>query len=165
MKTMNPAIVVKILADIFGLSEAPASQVDLMKFDHIKTDLFEDNLIVEGVNTLVRDDLLSSDSDEDTDSDFGDDTPIYHEQQSPRHESSNWSYAPSPKRTRTKFQVGDVADAYKILTKLQREKDGSTDPPQLCLPGLATDSSPRVPFKTVMVLKRKIKNKTDFQKN
>ncbi|KAJ9582900.1 hypothetical protein L9F63_022757 [Diploptera punctata] len=77
-----------------------------MKFDHIKAELYEEDLIVDGVHTLGHDDLLSSDSDEDTDSDFGDDTSTYHEQQSTRHESSNSSYAPSPKRTRTKFQVG-----------------------------------------------------------
>ncbi|KAJ9595603.1 hypothetical protein L9F63_013199, partial [Diploptera punctata] len=77
--------------NLFDLSEATPSQVDLVKFDRIKTELFEDGLIVEGVHTLVHDD-----SDEDTDSDFGDDAPTYHEQQLPRHESSNSSFAPLP---------------------------------------------------------------------
>ncbi|KAJ9579620.1 hypothetical protein L9F63_004699 [Diploptera punctata] len=141
---MNPALVVRILADFFGLSEITPSQVDLMKFDHIKTELFGEDLIVEAVHTLVHDDLLSCDSDKETDSDFGDDTQTYREQQSPRHESSNSSYAPSPKRTLTKFQVGYGANAYRSLTKQPRAKDGNTNSPQLCLPGLVIDSSPRV---------------------
>lgn len=161
---MNPAIVVKLLADFFGLSDATPCQVDLIKFDQIKDELLELDQIVEEVHTLVHDDLLSSNSDEDTDSDFGDDTPTYHERQSASHESSSSAYAPSPKKTRTKFPEGYLADAYKIWTKQPRAKDGNTDPPQLCLPGLAIDSSPRVNFKTVMTLKRKIKNKTVLQK-
>ncbi|PSN29861.1 hypothetical protein C0J52_26358, partial [Blattella germanica] len=98
-------------SNFFGLSDATPCQVDLIKFDQIKDELLELDQIVEEVHTLVHDDLLSSNSDEDTDNDFGDDTPTYHERQSASHESSSSAYAPSPKKTRTKFPEGYLADA------------------------------------------------------
>ena len=44
---MNPAIVVKLLADFFGLSDATPCQVDLIKFDQIKDELLELDQIVD----------------------------------------------------------------------------------------------------------------------
>ncbi|KAJ4451746.1 hypothetical protein ANN_03217 [Periplaneta americana] len=77
MGAITPAIVVKLLADFFGLPEETSRQIDLIKFEQIKKEFLELDLIVEKVHTLVHEDALSSN--EDIDSDFRDDTPTYDE--------------------------------------------------------------------------------------
>ncbi|KAJ4431355.1 hypothetical protein ANN_19952 [Periplaneta americana] len=127
--TITSTIVVKLLADFFGLPEETSHQIHLIKFEQIKKALLKKDLIVEKLHILVHEDALSSD--EDIDSDFRDDTPRV--TIAKRHENSGSSCSPSPKRAQTKFPDGYLEDTYKVWTKQPRAKYDNVDSPQLCL--------------------------------
>lgn len=165
---MKPSVIVKLLVDAFGISEDEPTRVDRIVFEQIRKQLRDEDVVVEEYRTLMVDDEVTDEDDIDTD--FGDD-PVIQQENEPTlqerdpallfsDESSGSTYYPSPpKKNRTKFPEGYLADAYKIWTKQPR----GNDPPQWCPPGVALDMSPRVKFTTVKAQKRLIKNKTVVQ--
>lgn len=157
---MRPGVIIKLLANFFGTSEEAPTKDEFIVFHQIKSNLQEEYITVDEYTTLIFDDAASEAS---MDDDFGDDTLVADEPSEAisgiASSSSCSTYVPSPPQIST-FPEGYLADAYRLWTKQPRKGFKSDELPQLCLPGKSIDSSPRVPFSTVMSRKKRIKNKS-----
>lgn len=71
---MRQAVVVKLLADVFGISQETPTREERLVTEQITTQLCNEEVVVDAFNTLLMDE--DGTDDEDIESDFGDDTAL-----------------------------------------------------------------------------------------
>ncbi|KAJ9576265.1 hypothetical protein L9F63_006864, partial [Diploptera punctata] len=142
---MRQAVIVNLLVEYFGVSQDVPTGEERVIYEHIKKRLTEEDKVIAEVTILLIDE-------EATNKESDNAMTVSEEETSPAADfqgSSSSSYQPSPPRKRkTTFPEGYLADACKIWTKQPREKDVNVDP-HLCRPGLAIDMTPRLKFTSV----------------